>query len=73
MSEAKNIHSRKCIKCGVSQATMDKIGPMTFCNNCFEVEFIDTGNYYEETDEIETDCENYQNWLKFYEKHIAKI
>ena len=72
MTKVANIHNSKCLKCSDMQDIMVKVEPMVFCPACFEVEFIDTGDYYSDTGEVETDCKNYQNWLASHKKYIVK-
>jgi hypothetical protein len=58
-TEAKVHYNSNCSKCGVTESQMVRLGPMIFCNKCYEEEF---GLEYD----IDTSSEIYKKWITEY-------
>ncbi len=72
MTKALVINNSSCLKCDAINKEMIKVGPFVLCNDCFKVEFVDSGEYTEDKSwEIDPNGESYKAWLAAYKKYIV--
>lgn len=72
MSKALIYHNMKCLKCDKIEVTMVKVGPMVFCNECFQDELIGKGLEVDENGYANWGCKIYQTWLAIYKEEASK-
>lgn len=74
MTEAIVFNNSPCLKCDAINKEMIKVGAFVLCNDCFKVEFVDTGEYTEDKGwKIDPKSETYQAWLASYKKYIEVL
>lgn len=67
MARALMYHNIKCLNCGECNETMVKVGPMVFCNDCYQNELLDKGmKVLERGDIVKSDI--YNTWIKKYKE-----
>lgn len=73
MTKALVIKNTQCLRCDALNKEMIMVGPFVLCNDCFELEFVETGEYTKEKKwEIDPKCEAYKGWLAAYKKYIVE-
>lgn len=64
------IYNTKCLCCSDLEHEMVKVGPMTFCAECFKIEFIDQRAYNDKTTKVDSTNSRYKGWLDTYKRYI---
>ena len=70
--KALTIYNSKCLCCSKLQQEMVKIGQMTFCSKCFRQEFVYTGAYDPETQDVSYSSQEYKDWFESYKRYIVE-
>ncbi len=74
MAKAIVINNCQCLTCDALNKEMIRVGPFVLCNDCFTVEFVDSGDYTKEKGwDINPKCETYQAWLAAYKKYVQVL
>lgn len=73
MARVLTVYNNVCLKCNKVHSKMIKVGPMTFCDDCFMNEFGGSVSYdvYENMI-IEPTHDNYKIWIEIYKKSWVK-
>ena len=60
-------HNLKCLNCGKCNEAMVKVGPMVFCNDCYQNELLDKGMRVCPSGGIVKSAV-YQDWITVYKE-----
>ena len=68
MTRVATTYNQACLKCDHVEPEFIKVGPMSFCNSCFEEEFVRLGSYRVGSGDIDCKDDIYLFWLKKYKE-----
>ncbi len=71
MAKALIYHNMKCLKCDKIEVTMVKVGPMVFCNECFQDELIGKGLTVDINSDVNS-CKILKIWMAIHKEESSK-
>jgi len=73
MAKALIFHNSTCLNCHKCEQNMIKVGPMVFCNDCWNSELVQKGMKVDENGDVNPFSKLYKKWIKKYKEFPLEI